>query len=227
LPTRRPAIIVAVLSSLIALAVIKPWGGGPGPGGTAPHVAGQTASVPPTSALPSPSASNDIATCLAGSDWRVSALQVNDGRLVKSWYSVVPAIASRPIDAAIPTVRVYAESVRRLGFCAGAGVGSSDPGVSAWRIDPSGRSMTLALTNADDPGLADAGLGMLFVPSATGTVGTPGDWSPGRYVFAVGIGPRAANRRWFAVEIVAVGPDLTSPAGSPNPAGSTMPSIVP
>jgi hypothetical protein len=173
-----------------------------------------------TAALPSPTLSGDATACLAGSDWRLSALEVNDGLLVKTWYSLIPAGASGPVDAAIPTVRVYAESVQRLGFCAGAGASPAGPDASAWAIDGRDRATMVALTQADDPGLANAGLGWLFVPPVTGT-GVARDWRPGHYVFEVGSGSRAADRRWFGVEIAAVGSGLTSSKASTMTAETT------
>jgi hypothetical protein len=212
--SRSPLIIVALLVGGLVVAVVKPWGD-PTPRSGAPSSMADLAAVTPTvanSPSPGPSAAN--AQCQVESGWRLSAIQVNDGRPIKTWYSVAPALASGPTDSTIPTIRIYAESLLRLGYCVRPVAAPSVVAdhVSAWRVSPGRPAVTIQLVKAIDPGLDELELGVLFDPPRGLTGVTPRDWAGGRYVFAVDTGSLPGDRLWFAADVSAVSARLAGPS---------------
>jgi hypothetical protein len=214
--SRLPLIIVALLVGGVIVAVAKPWGD-PTPRGGSPSSTADLAAVAPTAASsPSPGPSAADAQCQVESGWRLSAIQVNDGRPVKTWYSVAPARANGPTDATIPTIRIYAESLLRLGYCVGpvAALSVVADHASAWRVSPGRPPMTILLVKAIDPGLDELELGVLFDPPRGPTDVTARDWPAGRYVFAIDTGSLPEDRLWFAADLIPVSPHLDGPSAS-------------
>lgn len=211
-PNGRIALIAlgAIVASLL-LAIAKPWAG-PG-AGTIPTAAASpaSASAAPERSAPAESAPA-IEACQAGAGWRLFVVEANAGRSGRTWYSMEPVAAAGPNDSTIPTIRVYAEALQRLGYCAETTIGRLRPilGTEAWRVPATGPARAIHLMAAREPGVTDPNLGALFIPPKTRAGTSPTAWPPGRYVFVVRFGP-TSPAQWFAAEVIAVSIPTASP----------------
>jgi hypothetical protein len=217
--SRLPLIVIGVLAGALALAIAKPWAGSPSGAASSPRTADARTTEPPPAISPPPGPSIADTVCHAETGWRLSTIETNNGRPIKTWYSVAPVAATGPSDPAMPTIRIYAESLQRLGYCAGlaAGLPVAVTSASGWRSSPVGTPAPIPLVRATEPGFDDSELGALFLPPPSVAGATPGDWPPGRYVFAVRTRPAPGDRLWFAAEVIAVGVRVTGPSVSPAP----------
>jgi hypothetical protein len=210
---RRPLLFGGiVVVAILALAVLKPWGA-PGDSGQAAD-AGLASSAPadaPASPVPTPSATPPglgvpSGQCFPGTDWRVYALQVDEGRLLQHWLSIEPVSAADPRDPAVPFVGVVTDRLLALGFCVGSRPDGlpSLTGVRAWALR-GGPAVPIVL----DPLVAymphEPDLGAVFRPPtaspAPSSAAVAVAWPPGRYVFAVREGSTDGGEWWFGVEI--------------------------
>jgi hypothetical protein len=80
---------------------------------------------------------------MAGSDWLAVVDFSDSGAAARSWTVLAPRPAAAPDDPAIPRVRVFADAVARIGFCAppatpdsAAAAGGSSYLVRAWSLAP-------------------------------------------------------------------------------------------
>jgi hypothetical protein len=127
--------VVAAVVALVALAVLKPWGGagpetpGTGPGATTldgglPSGPAALSAVEPT---PRPTPNPDEILCL-GDGWRLVTLQTYGDRQTRTWVVVEPVSAVGPEDTGIPVTRLVEGNVSGLGFCDNA---AAEPAGSA------------------------------------------------------------------------------------------------
>ena len=221
-PGAGPLIAVGLALAFLAVAIVKPWGGGVGslpvPSGGSPSEPGQSN----PGASPEPSLPAEACNPEAG--WRLFTIEVNAGHPVRTWYSIRPVAASGPTDGTIPTIRIYTEGLGRLGYCAGGSAAGSAPfdRASGWLVDAAGRARPIALVRAAEPGLDGSGRSALFEPPGPLSGDRPGDWPPGRYVLSVGPGEATADRLWFAAQVVVVD-GATSTPRAPSPAPTASP----
>ncbi len=219
-----PLIAVGLALALVAVAIVKPWGGS-GLGSSPVSPAGSVDVSPQPSrpaASPEPSLAEDACNPEAG--WRVFTVEVNAGQAVRTWYSISPVAASGPTDGSIPTIRIYTEGLGRLGYCAGGSAGGSAAfdRASGWRVDDAGNAQPIALVRAAEQGLDGSGRSALYEPPGPLVGDRPGDWPPGRYVLSVGPGEATADRVWFAAQVVTIDVATRSP-GSPSPGRTAGP----
>ncbi|MEA2607620.1 MAG: hypothetical protein QOI00_2377 [Chloroflexota bacterium] len=218
---RQTGWLAALLAVFIAIAMAKPWAGGPQPPG--PLVQGPF--VLPTAtpaAVPGPPAAAEALQLQCGEPlgWRVFTHEEFIGRTVRAWRYVEPALAARgPLDPGVPIIQV-GPSIEALGYCSSWTRDDRPPAdvaVSAWRIDGSDRAGETAVAVPLESLVPEwpTDLGALFSPAAANAPAKGGSgagarsgapdasWSLGRYVFAV----RADGfERWWAVNISRPGP---------------------
>jgi hypothetical protein len=227
---RRSLAVGLAVVAIIAVAVLKPWGTAdvppppshgpapaaaratPGPSLGTPVASGRAAVSPASSASEMPlSGPRPGGQCQFGDMWRVFTIAVDAGRRVYTWLPVEPVTAATAGSATIPWVRVVADRVSALGFCARVDPARPRPitGVEAWvrpapGIDVPVDIAPLAAWTPRDP---DAGrvFRLVRTPGAEN-----GDWPPGDYVLVVHHG-RAADDDWIGVRIA------TASSGSATP----------
>jgi hypothetical protein len=223
-PSERTLLrIVVVVLAAALLAVVKPWGDGPGDGaGTAPRsVQGAAAPTLSGSAGPTPiptPVDPASAFCLLPSDWRLTSLEVFAHQTIRVWQTIDPVQASGPTDPGLPDGLVVSTSVLALGWCAPTAP-DVRPGrpvtTRIWHVPTSGTPVELDLR----PRLGPSDLGEDYTAPDVGA-GTA-DWTPGRYVFAISE-PAPGRSWWFAVTVRRFVPDAgpeapTDASGSPVP----------
>jgi hypothetical protein len=126
-PRRGTSVIVVLATTLVGLAIIKPWAIGQPTGTSAAGVDRPTASqvAPPgaASALPrpvpavGPSDPNAMA-CMSSEGDRVLALQRAPGLEVRTWLTLDETRLAGPLDPAVVPLRLPSSHVIGLGVCA-------------------------------------------------------------------------------------------------------------
>jgi hypothetical protein len=222
-PTRVFVGIAAAIV-LVAVALIKPWGGSPA------HVPLATDQVPLAAATnsnttrpPIPSSAPAIVTadvvglCIAPPTWRLITIEKNELGASRTLYSTQPTAASGPADATIPTTRVHARNLLGIGVCRPNPQGRpladlpSDR-VAIWEIPSGGQPVMIS-----DPRIVDDALFSLgeayYGPPPTAAAGAAVEsrpWDPGRYVLEVSQRTAGAEPQWLGIDLVlpdvAVGP---------------------
>jgi len=208
---RRLLLGATVTAAILALAVLKPWGG-PGDvsrasGLDAPSAGPAGVASPGPTATPTatpPGYDAPGGQCYPGTDWRLFAIEVNAGRPQRHWLSIEPGAAGSPEDPAVPFVRIVTDRLLALGFCVGSGPDGPGPLVEAraWALAPGGAVVPVALTPLIEYMPRQRNLGAVYRPPSASRGASGAGWSPGRYVFAVRQGPAASDERWFGVEVV-------------------------
>jgi hypothetical protein len=201
---RAVGIVISGIVLGLALSIVKPWGaesvGDPGATDRARAGGEPRAAAPPTPpATPSPTPDPLRRICLAPDGWRVMSVEVFDVRTVRTWQTIVPVEATGPSDPDIPVGRVISSRVLALGWCSpidGTETETEAVRARAWRLGTDGTAERLALR----VGAAESGRGGEYRPPADAGGDRPGEWRPGRYVFAIE-GPEPGTR-WFAVDII-------------------------
>ncbi len=224
-----------VIAVVLVLAVLKPWGAPGGPGEAAvpglpsagPAAADSSPGPTATPSATSPGLDEPGGQCFPGTDWRLFAIEVNEGRPRRHWLSIEPGLATGPRDPAVPFVSVVTDRLLALGFCVGSGPDGPPPltRVQAWAPAPAsaGQDVPVALAPLVAYMPHDPDLGAIYQPppESTGAVRTV--WTPGCYVFAVQQGPPVGDEWWFGVEVVAAPSASTAPGPSEVPAASPVP----
>ena len=217
-----------VVAAFLLLAVLKPWGGTGGsgqpadpdrPSGEPGEAAASADPTPMPSAVP-PGLGMPGGQCFAGTEWRVFASEVNDGRSVRHWLSIEPDVAVSPRDRKVRFVRVVTDRVLALGFCVGSGPDgpTSLVGTRAWTLS-GGTAVPLVLAPMAAYMPSEPDLGAVYRPPAESPATTPGTspaadagaWPPGRYVFAIRQASVDGDEQWFGVEIVAARREASTP----------------
>ncbi len=223
---RRLFLGAAVTAAILALAVLKPWGG-PGDASRATGLAAPSAGPDGVAAASPGPAATPTATppgydapggqCYPGTDWRLFAIETNAGRPLRHWLSIEPSVAETPGDPTVPFVRIVTDRVLALGFCVGSGPAGPGPLVEAraWALAPGGAALPVALAPLVEYMPRQRSLGAVYQPPPASGGAPDAGWPPGRYVFAVRQGPAQGDERWFGVEVVVT--RHVPAAGDPTP----------
>lgn len=234
-----------VIAVVLVLAVLKPWAAPDGSGEAAvpglasggPAAAGASPGPTATPSATPPGLDEAGGQCFPGTDWRLFAIEVNEGRPLRHWLSIEPGPATGSRDQAVPFVSVVTDSLLALGFCVGSGPDGPPPlaGVRAWAQAPAstGQDVPVALAPLVAYLPHDPDLGAIYEPppASTGAAGIA--WTPGRYVFEVRQGPSVregsveGDEWWFGVEVVAAPSASAAPGASEAPRASAAPGASP
>lgn len=200
---RWVSVSVVLVATFVAIAAMKPWGGGAKPARTdasvpaiqlGEHAAVRTSDTFAAAPTRPPGPAEMI--CGRPLGWRVVSSGLWQGQPSSASIAVTPVSATRAIDGRIPFVVADGDRVDELGWCAPptGDAQEDDATVIAWRLGEDG-SETFALRPV---GTASASrMAGLYTP-ATAPPSSP--WPAGRYVFRVDrAGDAAAN--WFGVEV--------------------------
>lgn len=162
----------------IGLALAKPWSWGASV--ATPPVASVAPSALPSAAAtaaptgPPPGLGASFG-CMSDDLWTAVVDEVDAGgrSLTRSWIRIDPVAAGGPDDPGIAKVRVFAEAVPRVGFCAPTRGLRGDPGrpiaVTTWRLErdaASGRVTPIRITVAAVSGGTVRDGGALYAPPA-------------------------------------------------------------
>ncbi len=139
------------------------------------------------------------------------------GRAIVSWMAVAPVMVDSPDDPRIPLLRVVADRVTGLGYCAPATIPTAADALAtsmtAWLRSDEGEAVQLGPLEPAAVLSEDAAAVFRLGGSS---------WRPGTYVVQV-LAPVARSRegrplraRWFGFEI-------TRRPGPPDPTSSTAP----
>lgn len=220
----RVWLVLIIVVVGLGVAIVKPWD---------PGLSGRPARADPSSspaeetslALPTIAATGSIdplaIPCLTdAASWRVVTVERTSGRETRSWIAIQPTTAAGPSDPNIPQVRVVADALGGLGFCApDTPRFATDPRV--WRVPIAGGSEFGTLEPLKRLVPAATGHANVYAPPASGTA-----WLPGRYVIEVPLAsdPRRRGVRgsaWFAVLVVdAPGRGRSPRTAEPAPSAS-------
>jgi hypothetical protein len=195
---------VLVVTALVVLAAVKPWGA---------QAPAELERPQPAQALTSPAAvaaraveSPISSICHESSSWRVATEGSFVGSRIREWGFIDPVAADDPADPSIPFVRFSYTLLRALGYCAPADAhGPINLEVLVYRLDDSGTSTSVAvLRDTRTPAWSVAGLFSIAQPTPPGDRSTPASeaaasWPPGRYVFALR-GPQLGDV-WFGADV--------------------------
>lgn len=222
---------LGAVALLVALAILKPWGGGSPNATLAPN-----RFAAPTEGAINPAPTEDRSAdglagpiCLGAGGWQIATLERWRTQDVRVWRAIEPlAAATGPTDPAIPSVAVVAIEISGLGWCAPA-YGPDRPAgpdtVTAWsvhggtateielaQVRPTAGTTPLAalyvpLTRCPDPGMC---LPLLPAP-------VPRPWTSGRVVFRY-LDEGTGHVVWLAADVTILPGD---PAVSPVPSGGT------
>jgi hypothetical protein len=222
----RLSILAGVVALLVAIAVVKPWGGDPGATSSRPPRIAPAATPAPT-VRPTNNTPEGLAgpICLGAGSWRVASLETWRTQDVRVWRAVEPIEdATTPLDPSIPSVPIVAVEIGALGWCAPA-YGPDRPAgparVTAWFNAPDG-PVELALRQVRPP-TGTTPIAALYLPLGTCALAVPCPssnarsiplaWVSGRVVFRYeDLGAR--RTAWFAADIMIISvPD--QPASSP------------
>jgi hypothetical protein len=223
----RIAGVLWVVSALIVVAIVKPWGIGE-PAAVAPVrplISPTTTPTPvPTSDLSADGLAGPI--CLGTGAWRVASLETWRTQDVRVWRAIEPVLdASGPLDPTIPSVPIVAVTLPALGWCApayGDGRPVGPASVTAWLVRD-GVAAELALRQVR-PASGATPIAALYVPLTRCPEPTtcasplpepvPAPWSTGRVVFRY-VDEGFARTHWFAADVEILG----TPEGASPPAG--------
>ena len=213
----------AVVLALVALAIVKPWGGDTGT--NRPPQPARTAGPPVAVPSPTPDLSAEGLAepiCLGTGAWLVASVEQWRTHPVRVWKVIEPiAEATGPTDPSIPSVPVVAYAVPALGWCAPAWGPRRPVGpvtVTAWRV-VDGLSEPIELRQVA-PVVLTTPLGALYGPLATcpacpspapGASPVPETWLLGRYVFRYADEGRP-EVLWFAADLEQLPPLVEPPA---------------
>ena len=219
---RGPEIVAVLIAIFVALALVKPWGSGPGAPRPTAHVTVAPVAAPsidPLAALRH--------HCEEPVGWRVYTSERWAKITVRSWKTMDPADrAIGPLDPAIPIIPLAAQ-IDALGYCS-PWTGSERPPaaaiVSGWMytsdrgpdVQPSAVPIDLQLADPGWPSVLGALYGPpvdRFDPNAIETIG----WPSGRYVFAI---QAPGFERWWGV-------DIEPPPRSAQSADAPTPGVAP
>ena len=205
---RSPLMATALVTTLIGLAILKPWAAADTPStgsqgadrgiAAATDAASATGRLSPT---PAPTSTGEavIEQCHDPGSWRTATIETWRDITVHVWRAIDPRPASGPLDPTIPVVPAVGSSILAIGFCAPTSGPQQPIGptrVRAWRLD--GASADPVDLRQIAPPSVVSPYGALFGPPA-GTTATDG-WPNGVVVFRYDE-LAASAERWFAIEI--------------------------
>ena len=199
--------LVWILVMLIAVAILKPWGGAPSsPLGAALPTVRPTPLVTPT---PRPTTEVDVVAsfCREPSGWRVYSAERWAGQGVRAWTALDPVrFAEEASDSRIPIVPVVSQEVHAIGFCAPVSGAERPPPDATDRVyevttvevggERVSRAVRMTPTRIEPSGRASY-LGASYVPSRGST------WTSGVYVIHI---EGSEYSRWFGIRVEIVRP---------------------
>jgi hypothetical protein len=212
---RDAARVIAVAAILIAVAVVKPWGGSPPGPDRAPAVVAaspraDTPSNPAHAPPPDPSLGPDEIACLHGLEL-VSLVRLGDWN-VREWLPIARTQATGPQDPRLTFAVLDGGPVRALGVCNEYGNPNDGPGqatsshpvvVGAWRLStkPQAAAIDLVELKPKDGRQADARLPHLYQPIAAERTRI---WHAGRYALEIAMSypPGPGDTMWVGLEVV-------------------------
>lgn len=192
--------ILGIGALLVAILVVKPWGGGLATP-QAPESAGSsrapvlTATGELPTAAPQSQAEVIADQCRAPSGWRILMVARWHNETVHIWSAVKPVATADPGDPEIPYLSVIADEIPALGYCAPLFGPERPAGRSAadlWRIAADGRPESIHPPRLEPP--FETSLVGLYAPPAATSPGGSKTWPSGRYLFN-------ANGLWFGIDL--------------------------
>jgi hypothetical protein len=197
----RPLTVAALIVAIIAIGLLKPWGGGPQPAtstGLAAQLPSSPARSPALVATSSPVASGDPGgPCSWGMAWRLFTAETSDVGPVRTWYGLQPLPASGPADPRIEVVRIHSSAIGALGYCSISRPGPIHIlGTEAWRLVPGSPPRPMALTPAIGAGPLAPDTGVIYGPPSAPA------WPAATYVFGIHLATTPWSEEWFAVQIL-------------------------
>jgi hypothetical protein len=198
----------------VAMAVVKPWGGGPAApgtdtgGGVGPEriEPGAPGTAAPTPEPTPPSADEVAATrCNDPLGWRSYAMETWRGQTIRSFVVVEPlAAGGEPLarDPRLPIVPLIGEAITAVGYCAPTTEAGRPPAgvtVGIWQEDPAGLLQALPAMRIE-PAQPSSLMALFAYPSGEGDWRAP--WPSGHYLLGVQGAPGSDYGRWFAFDVV-------------------------
>lgn len=124
---------------LLAVVILKPWGGGAAePTGPVARATTEAAAVTPVPTEDRTAVGLALPICLGTGAWRVASLETWRTQDVRVWRAIEPVdTAAGPLDAAIPSVPIGAIQLTALGWCApayGPDMPIGPAAVTAWTV---------------------------------------------------------------------------------------------
>ena len=232
---RRSLAVALTVVAVIVVAILKPWADAPAPAPLARLPATPaTLATPATAATPAttfvapaaaarPGGRDPGGQCGLGEAWRVFTIEVDAGRPVSSWVPVRPVAATGLDAVTVPVVRIVADRVSALGFCAGTDAGVRRPitAVDAWAVPAQGVRVPVDLAPLAAWTPPDPDAGRVFLES-DGFGSANGGWAAGDYIFVVRHGSVATDADWYTVRIVVSPSEAATHASPPvSPAATT------
>jgi hypothetical protein len=217
-----PVVVVAVIAGLIAVALWKPWDGGPPfrPIAQLPSAVATATSTPRVAAR---SPVEDVATvptatpqatldpvlaavlhrrdCQSGEGWRLVSWERDAGQDSRTLWDIT-AMSATADGALSRPYRVWSEHVVAIGFCPPGATptirAENATSVTLFRELDDGDPQHVADARFADPALAAVGEVYLSPPAA---LSDTGGWPEGRYLFRVDPAPDFSGG-WFAVQVI-------------------------
>jgi hypothetical protein len=206
-PGRGGERMALVISVLVLIAILKPWGTPPAAEPIAPREPsnpGQSSVTPTEPVRVADHACNNL-------NWLIQVDMLWPRRLVRSWILTDAVVASGPTDPRIHFVTVASPEVRALGYCP-ARSDEVPPGTrpTFYRLGPPVE--LVATDSVTPPKSAEGPDNVLYRPAAassspspSGASPAPITWAGGRYVMRID-GP-SGFQRWLGLEIWTIDDD--------------------
>ena len=210
-PDRGPVAGVAVVATLVVVALLKPW---PSDWTDTPRATASPSRISPASPAAGPEARVALPTmvldppataCYADSGWRVCMLGDSAGQEIQTWLFGTAPRPAATVGPTTPAVLVVTRGGAGLGLYAprsGMERMTGQPVVSAWQIrEGTGVTSWIALQQVASIGTYDVPAGAVYRPPPEG-IGSADQWPTGRYIVRL----QAATggwERWFAMEVTA------------------------
>ena len=207
---RGPVAGVAVVATLVVVALLKPW---PSEWTDAPHATASASHISPAGpastqearvALPTMALDPPATACYADSGWRVCMLGDSAGQEIQTWlFGTAPRPSATTVAPTTPAVLVVTRGGAGLGLYAprsGMERMTGQSVVSAWQIrEGTGVTSWIALQQVASIGAYDVPAGAVYRPPPEG-LGSAERWPTGRYIVRL----QAATggwERWFGMKI--------------------------
>ncbi len=194
---RRPWVGLVAAAGLVAVAILKPWGGSDAvpsavesSGLTSPTESAAAPATPIRAAAPAKTPAQLAAySCHGTQVWMVFSLGRRGDQLYNVW-SVTDAVAVASADPeTISYTPIYSTQLLGFGYCAPDADDlrpTAADAVTIWQVDTDGRSLVAMPASSLERDLRpDFGALMKPSPPGAGGSGQPG-WPAGRYLIRVG-----------------------------------------
>jgi len=207
---RGPVAAVAVVATLVVVALLKPW---PSDRTDSPQATASPSHISPASpsaglearvALPTMALDPPATACYADSGWRVCLLGDSAGQEIQTWlFGAARRAPAATVAATTPAVLMVTRGGAGLGLYAPRSSIERMTGqsvVSAWQIhEGTGVTSWIALRQVASIGAYDVPAGAVYRPPPEG-LGSADRWPTGRYIVRL----QAATggwERWFGMQV--------------------------